>query len=99
MKLALGLALLVACGESTAPDDADPDAPGGNTIGDATQLGVFVGMQDGARVAGNVFASKEDAFFGTQFVVAGPLVARDHYFRVLDTDGRIVSTSALECRR
>jgi cysteine-rich repeat protein len=102
MRLALGLALLLACGESTAPDDANPDVQGDKVSSDPV-LGMFVGLHDGARVAANLFATKDDVFFATLFTAGGPLApssfARDHYFRVLDVDGRIVSTSALECRR
>ena len=100
MKLAtigLGVLFAAACGEGRPQD---PSAPDHMPVEDAL-LGAFVGTHAGDRVVGNYFTSKEDVYFGTAFEVGGPYapIAKDYYFRVRDDDGRVLSTSALDCRR
>ena len=99
MKLAiLGFGVVFAgCGESRPPEPSVPD----DMVVDDALLGVFVGTPAGERVVGNYFTSKDDVYLGTAFEAGGPFapIAKDYFFRVRDDDGRVLSTSALDCRR
>jgi cysteine-rich repeat protein len=85
------------CGTSELHDD---DVRGNTLAGDPV-LATFVAQHDGARTVGNLFASKADVYFGVLAQAPPPvrIPARDYAFRVVDDDGRVLSTDDLACRR
>lgn len=104
-SLLWGLVLAGACGTDVDPDlDLDGDDGGDKLGGDAGDLEIFVSAPNGARVTGNLFASKADVYLnalldGAPPAPFGAMSARDYYFHVVDGAGHMVSTDDPLCRR
>jgi len=98
-----GLALACACACGPQLDDELDADDGWDKLGDHGALEIFVSSPNGARVTGNLFASKADVYLNSLLagapIASGALPARDYYFHVVDTAGNMVSTDDPLCRR